>query len=87
VAEALRCGTTESHAGTSFDRLHAAGAISSRSAQRLNELRRVRDELQHTYVPHLRAKLLHRAVEALLAELDRFVDRYETWAKRVGLLS
>jgi hypothetical protein len=35
----------------------------------------------------IRAKLLHRAVEALLAELDRFVDRYETWAKRVGLLS
>jgi hypothetical protein len=47
VAEALRRGATETPAGTSFERLHAAGAISRRAAQRLNELRWVRDELQH----------------------------------------
>lgn len=86
LAEAMRRGAVERTAGTGVERLNAAGVISARSAERLGTLRAVRDELQHAYAPHTKAALLHRGVNDLLAELDRFIDRYERWAKRLGLL-
>lgn len=85
LAEAGRRGMVDKVAGTSFERLNAAGAISARSAERLGTLRGLRDELQHSYVPRATAALLHRGATALLDELDRFIDRYERWAKRVGI--
>jgi hypothetical protein len=86
LAEATRRGAVEKSAGTGFERLNAAGVVSARSADRLGTLRAVRDELQHAYAPHAKAALLHRGVTALLAELDRFVDRFERWAKELALL-
>lgn len=85
LAEAIRRGVIEKTPGTPFERLAGAGAISARSAARLTDLRRVRDELQHAYVPEAKADLLHEGVSALLAELDRFLDRYASWAVRSGI--
>jgi hypothetical protein len=86
LAEAQRRGVVTKAAGSNFERLHAAGAISARSAERLTRLRELRDDLQHTYVPEARALVLHRGAGALLDELDRFMDRYERWARRAGVL-
>jgi uncharacterized protein YutE (UPF0331/DUF86 family) len=86
LAEAMRGGAVERTAGTGFERLKAAGVISARSAERLGTLRGLRDDLQHAYAPHTKSALLHHGVPALLAELDRFIDRYERWAKRIGVL-
>lgn len=86
LVEAKRLGALERSTGTNFERLRAAGAISARSAERLNGLRGLRDDLQHSYVPESKAALLHRGVVALVDELDRYIDRYDRWVRRVGVL-
>ena len=85
LSEALRLKAIEEVPGSNaFERLSRAGAISKRSATALVELRGIRDDLQHAY-PWERAELLHGAVSRLLPEIDRFVDRYERWLRRVGV--
>jgi uncharacterized protein YutE (UPF0331/DUF86 family) len=84
LSEALRLKAIEKTTGDAFERLGQAGAISKRSAARLVGLRRIRDDLQHAY-PWERADLLHGAVNALVHEIDRFIDRYERWLREVGV--
>lgn len=85
LAEAQRRGAVEKTTGTAFERLADARAISKRSAERLSAIRAIRDDLQHAYTPEQMAPLLHSGVAVLLDELDRFVDRYEKWARGGGL--
>jgi hypothetical protein len=85
LAEGLRLGVVDKLPGHPWERLAAAGAISSRMAVRLQDAREMRDTLGHAY-PLAVWKMLHDGVRALLDDLDSYVDQFERWAIAEGIL-
>jgi uncharacterized protein YutE (UPF0331/DUF86 family) len=85
LAEGQRLGIVEKTVGYPWERLSALGVISIRSAARLQEARELRDELGHAYPP-TGWKILHEGVYVLLEEMDRYVERFASWAEREGIL-
>ncbi len=85
LAEGHRLGVVEKEPGHPWERLAALGVISRRSATRLREVKELRDDLAHAYPP-AGWKALHEGVQALLAELDRYMDHCERWLSREGIL-
>jgi uncharacterized protein YutE (UPF0331/DUF86 family) len=85
LAEGLRLNVVEKNSGHPWERLAALGAISKRSAARLQEAMEMRDELGHAYPP-VAWRTLHEGVLTLLDELDRYVDRVVEWAQREGIV-
>lgn len=86
LAEGQRLEVVPRERGHGFERLRDLGAISARTAQRLQEVKELRDLLQHAYPPRS-WEMLHAAVETLWDELDRFVDRYGAWTSQTGIRS
>jgi hypothetical protein len=85
LAEGLRLNVIEKSSGHPWERLATLGAISKRSATRLQEAMEMRDELGHAYPPAA-WQALHEGVLTLLEELDRYVDRVVEWAQREGIV-
>jgi predicted nucleotidyltransferase len=85
LSEGQRLGTMEKTSGYPWERLAALGAISQRSANRLQEAMEMRDELGHAYPP-ANWRALHEGVETLLHELDRYIHRTAGWATEQGIL-
>jgi len=84
LAEGQRLGVIEKASAHPWERLAALGVISQRSATRLQQAKELRDELAHDYPP-AGWKALHEGVQALLSELDRYVDRCAAWLTEEGI--
>ena len=85
LAEGVRLNAIEKSSGHPWERLAALGAISKRSAARLQEAMEMRDELGHAYPPAA-WRTLHEGVLTLLDELDRYVGGVVEWAQREGIM-
>jgi hypothetical protein len=59
--------------------------IPTGAAQRLEDVKEMRNELAHAYPP-TSWRALHDAVEILLAELDRYKVRISEWLAETGVL-
>ncbi len=86
LSEGQRLGAVEKTSGYPWKRLAAIGAISERSANRLQEAMEMRDDLGHAYPP-ANWRALHEGVEILLGELDRYIDRTARWATEHGIFA
>lgn len=84
-AEGQRLKALDETAGHPWARLAALGVISQRTAEHLREAMELRNELGRAYPPAA-WHALHDGVLMLLDELDRYVDRYATWASHEGIL-
>lgn len=85
LAEGQRLGVVEKAPGDPWERLAALGAISARSATRLQEAMDMRNDLGHSYPPAA-WRALHEGVRTLLSELDRYLDRVARWAAEEDIL-
>lgn len=86
IAEGQRLGRVSKEPGGPWERLAELGVISAASATRLQNVKEMRNELAHAYPP-LSWRSLHRAVETLLAELDRYKVRVADWMEESEILS
>jgi len=84
LAEGQRLGTVPKGAGSPWQRLAELGVISDASATRLQDVKDMRNELAHAYPP-TSWRALHRSVETLLAELDRYKVRVSDWLDESGI--
>jgi uncharacterized protein YutE (UPF0331/DUF86 family) len=85
LAEGQRLKVIEKSPGHPWQRLATLGAISHRTAARLQEAMEMRDALAHAYPPAA-WRALHDGVRTLLDELDRYTDRLVAWAAAEGIL-
>jgi uncharacterized protein YutE (UPF0331/DUF86 family) len=69
------------NAPADFRVFHDAGAITKTQADRMTNLCRLRNGLQHDY-PDVRAASIHEGVNVLLAEIGPFMKSYSTWLRR-----
>jgi uncharacterized protein YutE (UPF0331/DUF86 family) len=58
-----------------------AGAITKTQCERMIDLCRLRNDLEHEY-PDVRASSVHTGVKVLLAEIGPFMKCYGAWLKR-----
>jgi uncharacterized protein YutE (UPF0331/DUF86 family) len=86
LAEGQRLGVVDRAPGHPWERLAERGVISQGSATRLQEAKELRDDLAHAYPP-AGWKALHEGVQALLKELDRYVDRCAGWLEQNDILA
>lgn len=86
LAEGQRIGTVPRGDGHPIERLAELKVISRAAAQRLQGVKDMRNQLAHAYPP-VSWRSLHQAVEALLAELDRYKVKVADWFKSSGILS
>ncbi len=85
LAEGQRLGAAPKGSGSPWQRLAELGVISNAGATRLQNVKDMRNELAHAYPP-ASWRALHRAVETLLAELDRYKVRVSDWLEESGIL-
>lgn len=85
LAEAQRLGAVSKDPGHPWQRLAELGVIPGSGATRLQNVKDMRNELAHAYPP-TSWRALHRAVETLLAELDRYRVRVSDWLEESGVL-
>lgn len=78
LAEVHRLDATARGAGSPWERLAELRVISKASATRLQNVKEMRNELAHAYPP-VSWRALHRAAEALLAELDNYKVKVTDW--------
>lgn len=85
LAEGQRLGAVSRDSRHPWQRLAELGVISAAAAARLQNVKEMRNELAHAYPP-TSWHALHRAVETLLAELDRYKVRVADWLEEAGIL-
>lgn len=85
LAEVQRLGVIDRSQGDPWERLAALDVISRESAERLQEVREMRDALAHAYPP-ANWKTLHSGVLILMDELDAYVVGFAQWAGAEGIL-
>jgi hypothetical protein len=85
LAEGQRLGVVDKSPGSTWERLAALGVISYESAERLQEVREMRDAPAHAYPP-ASWKTLHGGVLILVDELDAYVVGFARWAGAEGIL-
>lgn len=85
LAEGQRLGAVPMGSGSPWQRLAELEVISGAGATRLQNVKDMRNELAHAYPP-TSWRALHRAVETLLSELDRYKVRVSDWLEESGIL-
>lgn len=85
LAEARRIGAIPKDKGQAFERLAELDVISQAAAQRLQDIKDIRNQFAHAYPPASWAAL-HEAVEALLRELDSYHVSVADWLKATDLV-
>lgn len=86
LAEGQRIGAVDPRAGRPWEALAELQVISATGANRLENVKDMRNELAHAYPP-VSWRALHQAVEILLAELDGYVVKVSDWLDAQGILS
>lgn len=76
----LRTPGTQVVAPREYRLLRDEGGISAELCQRLIELNRTRNDLQHDY-PTMQARALHTAIGDLLAQFAAFMRTYPGWLR------
>lgn len=84
LSEAQRLGVVWKGSGHAMDRLVDLGAIGRGTADRLQNVKEMRNQLAHAYPPMV-WRALCEAVETLLAELDPFVVGLARWLQKNGI--
>lgn len=85
LSEGRRIGAIDTRAGRAWETLAELQVISAAGANRLENVKDMRNELSHAYPP-ASWRALHQAVETLLAELDRYVVKVADWLDEQGIL-
>lgn len=80
LAEGQRLGVVAKGSGHAMDRLVGLGAVARGTADRLQSVKEMRNQLAHAYPP-MAWRALCEAVETLLSELDRFVVALARWLR------
>lgn len=86
LAEGQRIDVVPRGDGQAVERLAELKVISQAAAQRLQDVKDMRNQLAHAYPP-VSWRSLHRAVEILLAELDSYKVKVADWFKSSGIFS
>jgi uncharacterized protein YutE (UPF0331/DUF86 family) len=85
LSEGQRIDVVPQGAGHAVERLAELNVISQAAAQRLQDVKDMRNQLAHAYPP-ASWRSLHQAVEALLGELDSYKVKVADWLKASGIL-
>jgi uncharacterized protein YutE (UPF0331/DUF86 family) len=85
LAEAQRSGLIEKASGQPFERLADLRVITRAAAQRLQDIKDMRNALAHAYPP-ASWRSLHDAVQALCGELDSYTAKVGGWLESEGVL-
>jgi hypothetical protein len=85
LAEGKRLGVVAAGDGHPFERLADLGVLTDAAAQRLQDVKDLRNQLAHAYPPGS-WRALHRAVETLREELDGYSIKIGGWLKDVEIL-
>lgn len=85
LAEGHRLDVVPPGAAHAVERLAELSVISQATAQRLQDVKDMRNQLAHAYPP-ASWRSLHQAVEVLLAELDSYKVKVADWLKSSGIL-
>lgn len=85
LAEGQRLGVVSSGSGHAMDRLVELGAIPMGTADRLQSVKEMSNQLAHAYPP-MAWRALCEAVETLLFELDHFVVGLAKWLQKTGII-
>jgi len=85
LAEAQRLGLIEKESGQPFERLADLRVITRPAAQRLQDIKDMRNTLAHAYPP-ASWRSLHDAVEVLRGELDSYTVKVGGWLESEGVL-
>jgi uncharacterized protein YutE (UPF0331/DUF86 family) len=86
LTEARRVDPAARGDGSPWERLATLGVISGAAADRLENIKDMRNELAHAYPP-VSWRALHRSTEALLDELDGYKAKVADWLVESGVLS
>lgn len=71
--------------GRAFEQLAELGVISEAAAQRLADVKDLRNQLAHAYPP-ANWRSLHQAVEVLRAELDSYTVKVVDWLRSISAI-
>jgi uncharacterized protein YutE (UPF0331/DUF86 family) len=85
LSEGRRLGAVPAGAGGPFDRLVDLGVITEAAAQRLTDVKDLRNQLAHAYPP-ANWRSLHQAVEVLRAELDNYTVKMADWLRSIAAI-
>lgn len=86
LAEGRRLGVViPAGAGRAFDRLADLGVISEAAAQRLTDVKDLRNQLAHAYPP-ANWRSLHQAVQVLRAEMDSYTVKVADWLRSISAI-
>ncbi len=86
LSEGQRIDVVPRGTGHPVERLAELSVISQAAAQRLQDIKEMRNQLAHAYPP-ASWRSLHQAVEALLAELDGYKVKVADWLESSGILN
>ncbi len=86
LAEGQRLGVVPQVSGRGVERLATLGVVSGAAAERLQDVKDMRNQLAHAYPP-ASWRALHQAVEILLDELDRYEVKVADWLRSTGVLA
>jgi uncharacterized protein YutE (UPF0331/DUF86 family) len=86
LAEGQRIGVVPPGTGHAMERLAELKVISQAAAERLRDVKDMRNQLAHAYPP-ASWRSLHHAVEALLTQLDNYQVKVADWLASSGILS
>lgn len=84
IAEGKRMQVVQAGSGHAWDLLAEFRVIPKASAERLQNVKDMRNELAHAYPP-LSWRALHSATGILLTELDSFTVRVSDWLSENGI--
>lgn len=85
LAEGQRLSLVAQESGQPFERLSALDVITAAAAERLQDVKELRNTLAHAYPP-ASWHSLHDAVEALLGEIDSYTVKVGDWLASAGIL-
>lgn len=85
LAEGRRLDVVPAGAGRAFDQLADLGVITEAAAQRLTDVKDLRNQLAHAYPP-ANWRSLHQAVEVLRVEMDSYIVKVADWLRLIAAI-
>jgi uncharacterized protein YutE (UPF0331/DUF86 family) len=85
LAEGRRLDVVPAGTGRAFDQLADLGVMTEAAAQRLADVKDLRNQLAHAYPP-ANWRSLHQAVEVLRAELDSYMVKVADWLRSISAI-